>query len=77
MPNLINPNTGETVRKVRVWFEKAGESPQRPYAVRRWYEDRYVVVKVSQAGEEPDELMTISTDHGETPEPWTDGKDPA
>ena len=77
MPNLISPNTGETVRKVRVWFEKAGESPQRPYAVRRWYEDRYVVVKVSQAGEEPDELMTISTDHGETPEPWTDGKGPA
>ena len=77
MGNLINPNTGETVRKIRAWFEKAGESPQRPYAVRRWYEDRYVVVKVSQAGEEPDELMTISTDHGETPEPWTDGKGPA
>lgn len=69
MASLINPNTGQTVRKVRVWFEKAGESPQRPYAVRRWYEDRYVVVKVSQAGEEPLEPMSISTEYGETPEP--------
>jgi hypothetical protein len=53
--------------RLRVWFERRGESPQRPYAVKRSFQDRYVSV--------PQELlddydpMSICTEFGETPEP--------
>ena len=76
MGRIRNPITGDTTRKVRVWFERAGESPTSPFTVRRWYEDRYIVVPGRLAGKEV-EPMTISTEFGETPEPFGDGETPA
>lgn len=69
MARIRNPITGDTVRKLRIWFEAEGESPQNPYTVRRWYEDRYVVIPGRLATDQPDEPMAICTEFGETPEP--------
>ena len=65
---MRNPKTGKTAQRIRFWFTTEGESPQKPYGVKRIWQDRWVAV--------PDELMepaeerwSISTEHGETLEP--------
>jgi hypothetical protein len=71
---MINPATGKAALRLRVWFESRGESPQRPYTVRRRYEDRYVSVPYELA--EEDERMSICGEAGETPEPWSSEGEP-
>ena len=61
--------------RLRVWFERRGESPQRPYSVKRTFQDRYV--SVPQELVDDYEPMAICTEFGETPEPWVDGETPA
>ena len=67
---LRNPNTGKAALKLRVWFESRGSSPQRPYGVRRRWEDRYVAVP--QELVDDDERMAICGEAGETLEPWAE-----
>lgn len=59
--------TGEAAAKIRVWFEGMGQSPNKPYGVKRFYEERWARVP----GEllEPDrERWAISTENGDTPD---------
>ena len=72
---LRNPETGKAAMRLRVWFETKGSSPQRPYAVRRRYEDRYVAVPQEMLDDD-DQTMAICTDQGETWEPWCKGSEP-
>lgn len=72
---LRNPETGKAALRLRFWFERRGESPTKPYTVERRWEDRYVAVPQELLDE--CESMSICTEHGETPEPWTDGETPA
>ena len=65
---MRNPETGRSAQRIRIWYSSEGQSPVTPYRVQRRWEERWVAI--------PDELMepveepwTVSTEHGETPEP--------
>lgn len=65
---MRNPNTGRVSARIRIWYEAAGESPGKPYTVKRLWEDRWIGVP----GERIADTSTpweVSTEHGDTPDP--------
>lgn len=59
--------TGEAAVKVRIWFRGAGESPNKPYTDKIYFEERWA--KVPGHLVKPDsEGLSISTENGDTPD---------
>lgn len=65
---MRNPKTGKTAARIRVWYSTEGESPGKPYQVKRLWQDRWVAVPDHCVGTPPP-AMEISTEHGDTPDP--------
>lgn len=63
-----NPNTGEAAMEITVWFEGSGQSPNKPYGVKRWKERR--MVRVPGHLIEDGEDWVIDTANGSTTDPF-------